>query len=104
VRDVAGALMHSLANYERMRGQVYNVGLSDANLSKRELCDRIASHVPEFVVHESDIAKDPDKRDYVVSNEKVERTGYRPAFTLDDGIAELVKGFAMIRNSKYSNV
>ena len=53
---------------------------------------------------ESAIGKDPDKRDYIVSNEKIERTGYRPAFSLDDGIRELIKGFAMIRNTKYSNV
>ena len=104
VRDVARAFLHGIDQFDGMKGQIYNVGLSDANLSKRELCDRIAVHVPEFVVHESDIGKDPDKRDYIVSNEKVERTGYRPAFSLDDGIAELVKGFAMIRNRKYANV
>lgn len=104
VRDVARAFLHGIDRFDAMRGQIYNVGLSDANLSKRELCDRIAAHVPEFVVYDSDIGQDPDKRDYIVSNEKVERTGYRPAFSLDDGIGELVKGFAMIRNRKYANV
>jgi nucleoside-diphosphate-sugar epimerase len=104
VRDVARVFLHGIDRFDAMKGQIYNVGLSDANLSKRELCDRIAAHVPEFVVHDSDIGKDPDKRDYIVSNDKVERTGYRPAFSLDDGIAELVKGFAMIRNRKYANV
>ena len=97
VRDVARAFLHGIDRFDAMKGQTYNVGLSDANLSKRELCERIQQHVPAFVVHESDIGQDPDKRDYIVSNEKIERTGYRPAFTLDDGIAELVKGFAMIR-------
>ena len=104
VRDVARAFLHGIDHFDAMAGQIYNVGLSDANLSKRELCDRISAHVPEFVVHESNIGKDPDKRDYIVSNEKIERTGYRPAFSLDDGIDELVKGFAMIRNRKYANV
>jgi nucleoside-diphosphate-sugar epimerase len=104
VRDVARAFLHGLEHFEAMQGQIYNVGLSDANLSKRELCDRIAAHVPGFVVHESSIGKDPDQRDYIVSNEKIERTGYRPAYSLDDGIEELVKGFAMLRNRKYSNV
>jgi nucleoside-diphosphate-sugar epimerase len=104
VRDVARAFLHGIDRFDEMRGQIYNVGLSDANLSKRELCDRIRAHVPEFVVHESNIGSDPDKRDYIVSNEKIERTGYRPVFSLDDGIAELVKGFAMIRNRKYANV
>ena len=87
-----------------MQGQIYNVGLSDANLSKLELCRRIQHHVPSFVIHESNIGRDPDKRDYIVSNEKVERTGYRPAFSLDDGIRELIKGFTMLRDTKYSNV
>ncbi len=104
VRDVARAFLHGIDHFESLQGQIYNVGLSDANLSKRELCDRIRAQVPDFVVHESNIGKDPDKRDYIISNEKIEKTGYRTAFTLDDGIAELVKGFAMIRNRKYANV
>jgi len=104
VRDVAQAFLHGIDRYDEMKGQVYNVGLSDANLSKLELCERIKSHVPSFMVYESAIGQDPDKRDYIISNEKIERTGYRPRFSLDDGIRELVKGFAMIRNTKYSNV
>ena len=104
VRDVARAFLHAIDHFDAMRGQIYNVGLSEANLSKMELCRQIQKHVPSFVIHESNIGKDPDKRDYIISNEKIERTGYKPAFSLDDGIRELVKGFAMIRNSKYSNV
>lgn len=104
VRDVARAFLHAIDNFDAMKGQIYNVGLSDANLSKLELCQRIQKHLPSFVIHESNIAKDPDKRDYIVSNEKIERTGYKPAFSLDDGIRELIKGFAMIRNAKYANV
>jgi nucleoside-diphosphate-sugar epimerase len=104
VRDVARAFLHGIDHFETMKGSPYNVGLSDANLSKRELCERIRQHLPSFVFIESEIGSDPDKRDYIVSNEKIERTGYRPAFSLDDGIRELIKGFAMIRNSRYSNV
>jgi nucleoside-diphosphate-sugar epimerase len=104
VRDVARAFLHGIDNFSAMKGQVYNVGLSDANLSKLELCQRIQMQVPSFVFVESAIGADPDKRDYIVSNEKVEGTGYRPAFSLDDGIGELVKGYAMIRDTKYSNV
>ncbi len=103
VRDVARAFLHAIDNFDRMAGQIYNVGLSDANLSKLELCRRIQKHLPSFVIHESDIGADPDRRDYIVSNEKIERTGYTPAFSLDEGIRELIKGFAMIRNTKYSN-
>jgi nucleoside-diphosphate-sugar epimerase len=104
VRDVTHAFLHAIDHFDAMKGQIYNVGLSDANLSKLELCQRIQTHLPSFVVYESNIGKDPDKRDYIVSNEKIERTGYRAAFSLDDGIRELIKGFAMIRNAKYSNV
>ena len=104
VRDVARAFLHGIDRFDTMKGGPYNVGLSDANLSKRELCERIQAHLPSFVYVESEIGKDPDKRDYIVSNEKIERTGYRPAFSLDDGIVELIKGFAMIRNTRYANV
>jgi nucleoside-diphosphate-sugar epimerase len=104
VRDVARAFLHGIDHFDAMKGGPYNVGLSDANLSKRELCERIQQHLPAFVFLESNIGKDPDQRDYIVSNEKIERTGYRPAFSLDDGIRELIKGAAMIRNLKYSNV
>jgi nucleoside-diphosphate-sugar epimerase len=104
VRDVARVFLHGIDRFDAMKGSPYNVGLSDANLSKRELCERIQSHLPSFVFIESAIGQDPDKRDYIVSNEKVERTGFRPVHSLDDGIRELIKGFAMIRNSRYSNV
>ena len=104
MRDVARAFLHAIDHFDAMKGQIYNVGLSDANLSKLELCERIHQQLPQFVIHESNIGKDPDKRDYIVSNEKIERTGYKTAFSLDDGIRELIKGFAMIRNAKYSNV
>jgi nucleoside-diphosphate-sugar epimerase len=104
VRDVARAFLHLIDRFDAMKGQIYNVGLSDANLSKRELCEQIRKHLPSFVIHESNIGKDPDKRDYIISNEKIERTGYKPAFSLDDGIRELIKGFAMIRNAKYTNI
>lgn len=104
IRDVAKAFMHSLQNFETMRGNAYNVGLSDANLSKIELCRTIQKYVPEFVYLEAPIGEDPDKRDYIVSNEKIEKTGFRPDHSLDDGIQELIRGYRMIRNVKFSNV
>lgn len=104
IRDVVGAFMHGMANYDRMRGQAYNVGLSDANLSKAELCERIKRQVPGFVHLEAPVGEDPDKRDYIVSNEKLEATGWRPNWSLDAGIGELIKGYRMLRNSRYSNV
>jgi len=104
VRDVSRVFQHGLANFERMKGQIYNVGLSDANVSKRELCEIIARHVPGFVFLEAPVGKDPDQRNYIVSNAKIEATDYKPAHSLDAGVAELVKGYKMIRNAMHGNV
>jgi len=104
VRDAARVFLHGLANFDAMRDHAYNVGLSDANLSKLELCQRIQQHLPKFVFLEAPHGEDPDRRDYMVSNEKIERTGFRPAYSLDDGIRELIKGYRMLRNSIHSNV
>lgn len=104
VRDVTRAFMHGLDNFETMKDNAYNVGLSSANLSKWELCEVIKKHIPDFVFLEAPVGEDPDKRDYIVSNEKLERTGWAPAYDLDFGIAELVKGYTMIKNTLYTNI
>lgn len=102
IRDVATAFIHAAFCYQPLQG-VYNVGLSDANLSKLDLCKKIKEHVPDFVFWESHVGEDPDKRDYIVSNAKIEATGFKPAYSLDDGIRELIKGYRMMRR-EYSNV
>ncbi len=104
IRDVAGAFLHALANYPLMNNQAFNVGLSEANLSKLELCARIKEQVPHFVYVEAPIGEDPDKRDYIVSNAKLEATGWRPEWPIERGIRELVKGFAMLGNSRFANI
>ena len=104
VRDVARVFMHGIDHFERMRGQIYNVGLSEANVSKRELCEHIRKQLPEFVFMDAPLGKDPDQRNYIVSNAKLESTGFRTATSLDAGIAELIKGYAMIRNTRFGNV
>ena len=104
VRDVARAFLHGIDNYEKMNGQIFNVGLSDANVSKKELCEVIQKQVPDFTFVEAPVGRDPDQRNYIVSNAKIEATGYRPRVSLDAGVRELIKGFAMIRNSVYGNV
>ena len=104
VRDVVKAFLYAVEHYDGMRGEPFNVGLSEANLSKAQLCERIARHVPGFVWMEAPIGEDPDKRDYVVSNEKLEKLGWRPDVSLDTGIQELVKGFRMLRNGRFANV
>jgi nucleoside-diphosphate-sugar epimerase len=103
-RDVARVFLHGLERFDAMRGQVFNVGLSDANVSKRELCDRIRRHLPDFVALDAPVGKDPDQRNYVVSNAKIEAAGFRTGTSLDAGIVELVKGFAMLRNTVHGNV
>ena len=87
-----------------MRGNIFNVGLSEANLSKKELCEAINIHAPDFMFIEAPIGKDPDQRNYIVSNAKIEGTGFKPAHSLDAGIQELIKGYTMIKNTKYGNV
>lgn len=104
VRDVAEAFAFALAHYDAMKGRPYNVGLSDANLSKRELCERIRAEVPEFVYFESNVGQDPDKRDYIVSNARIEAAGWRPTRSLDAGIRELVKTYRIARQRTFTNV
>ncbi len=104
IRDVVKGFEHAIANYEAMQGQAYNMGLSTANLSKLELCEVIKRQVPSFVFLEAPIGEDPDKRNYIVSNEKLERTGWAPDWSLERGISELIRGYKMIRNSRYANV
>ena len=104
VRDVSKAFQHGLNNFDKMKGQIYNVGLSDANVSKKELCEHIQKQIPQFTFIEAPVGKDPDQRNYIVSNAKIEATGYQPDFSLDRGIGELIKGYTMIRNSIYGNV
>ena len=104
VRDAAGAFIFAMDNFEKMQGRQYNCGLSDANLSKLELCAKIKEHIPAFTYIEAPVGTDPDKRNYIVSNERIESCGWRPSFTLDDGIEELIKVYTIIKNNKYSNI
>lgn len=104
VRDVSRVFQHAIVNFEKMKGQIYNVGLSDANVSKKELCERIQKQVQDFVFLDAPVGKDPDQRNYIVSNAKVEATGFQPIHSLDMGISDLIKGYTMIKNTRYGNV
>ena len=104
VRDVSRAFQHGLTNASKMKGQIYNVGLSDANVSKKELCDHIKAELPKFTYLEAAVGSDPDQRNYIVSNAKIEATGFKPQVSLKEGIRELIKGFTMLRNTRYGNV
>jgi nucleoside-diphosphate-sugar epimerase len=104
VRDVAKAFIHGMNNFEAMKGQAYNVGLSDANISKLELCEEIKKHVSDFYFVEAAVGEDPDKRDYIVSNEKIEKTGFKPDVSLSMGIGELVKAYQVLKRNQYANI
>jgi len=104
IRDIARVFIHCIDNFDAMKNEPYNVGLSDCSISKRRLCEEIKKQVPEFHIVESEIGKDPDKRDYIVSNEKIESTGFAPKFTLQYGISELIKAYQIVKRNQYANV
>lgn len=104
VRDVARAFVHALDNFDKMKNEPYNVGLSEANFNKLELCAEIKKHVPDFYFVEAAVGEDPDKRDYIVSNEKIEKTGFKPAVSLSMGIQELVKAYQILKRNQYANI
>ncbi len=104
VRDISKAFIHALNNFDKMKNQPYNVGLSDANLTKLQLCQEIKKLVPDFYFVEATIGEDPDKRDYIVSNEKIEKTGYRPDVSLQKGLQELIKGYQVIKRNQFANI
>lgn len=104
VKDISRVFQHGIDKFDTIKGEIYNVGLSEANVSKKELCAVIKNHLPEFTVIEAQIGKDPDQRNYIVSNQKIERTGFKATISLDDGIVELIKGYTMLKNSKYGNI
>ncbi|MBH09577.1 MAG: hypothetical protein CMG74_04335 [Candidatus Marinimicrobia bacterium] len=104
VRDVAKAFIFGINNYNKMKGEPYNVGLSTANFTKRELAEKIKEYVPDLYINSAEIGEDPDKRDYIVSNEKLETLGWVPENTIDSGILELIKGYNIIKPNSFSNI
>lgn len=104
VRDAAAAIIFAMDHFEEMKGKPYNCGLSSANLSKVELCEKIKEHIPQFMYLEASVGEDPDQRDYIVSNERLEKCGWKPHYSLDDGIEELIKVYTIIKRRQYSNI
>jgi nucleoside-diphosphate-sugar epimerase len=104
IRDVADAFVHAIRNAAAMAGRAYNVGLDSANLSKEELALKIREHVPNFLVHCSEIGQDPDKRNYIVSNQRLRESGFEARISLDDGLRELLKGYRMLARNRFQNV
>lgn len=104
IRDVADCFLYCVENAPRMTGKPYNVGLDTANLSKEELALKIKAFVPDFYIHFAEIGSDPDKRNYVVSNERLRQAGFEAQRTIEDGIRELLKGYRMLGRSLMKNV
>lgn len=104
VRDVADCMVYCIENAEKMIGRPYNVGLDAANLSKEELALRVKEYVPRFYIHFAALGSDPDKRNYIVSNQRLREAGFEAKRNLDDGIKELLKGYRMLGRGKFKNV
>ena len=104
IRDVADCFIHCLQNAEKMYGRPYNAGLDEANLSKEELSLKIQKYLPKFYIHFAAIGSDPDKRNYIVSNQRLREAGFEAKRSLDDGIQELVKGYKLMGRQRFKNI
>ena len=107
VRDIAYTFLHCIENYDKLNGEVFNVGLSNANLNKKELAETIKNYFPNLVIIENEFSTDKDNRNYIVSNDKLEATGWKPKYTIEDGINELMLAYKMVitdNNKKYTNL
>lgn len=107
VKDIAYTFLFCVENYDKLKGEVFNVGLSDANLNKLELAQQIKKHFPDLVIIENDFSSDFDNRNYIVSNEKLESYGWKPKYSIDDGIKELINAYKMVipfNNKNFTNL
>lgn len=104
VKDVVDAFVFGVDNLDKVKGQIFNFGLSEANISKQQLCERIKNQLPDFTFQDAPLAKDPDQRNYIVSNKKIEAIGMKAKVTLDEGISELIKGLGMFASYPYTNL
>lgn len=103
IRDVADCMLHAIHHAGAMTGKAYNLGLDDANLSKEELALKVKEYVPRLYIHFAPIGQDPDKRNYIVSNQRLRQAGFEARRSLDDGIKELLKGYRMEGRLLYRN-
>ena len=104
IKDAVRVFDFTITNFDKMRNEIFNVGLSSANLTKIQLAEKIKEYFPDFFIHCSEIKSDPDKRDYLVSNKKIEEMGWAPKYDLDFGIIELKKLYSMLNLNNFSNI
>ena len=103
VQDIARTFQFIIEFYDKCKGHAFNVGLSTANLSKLELAEKIKSHIPSLVIKQDDFKEDFDKRNYIVSNEKLEALGWKPIYDLDYGIKQLMSAYKIVINKNNQN-
>ena len=104
IRDIADCFIHCIGHSAKMVGRPFNVGLDSANVSKEELARTIKKHVPSFYVHYAAVGSDPDKRNYIVSNQRLREAGFEAKRSLDDGVRELIKGYRILGRKRFMNV
>lgn len=104
IHDVADCFIYCIENHKKMIGKAYNLGLDSENLSKEELAGKIKQHLPKFYIDFADISSDPDKRNYIVSSQRLKIAGFEAKRSLDEGIKELIKGYQFIRRSEFKNI
>jgi nucleoside-diphosphate-sugar epimerase len=104
VRDVADAFCFAIEHFDEMKGEAFNIGLSTANLSKRKLAETIRQFIPELYIHSASVGEDPDKRDYIISNDKIEQLGWKPKVSLEEGIQSLIAAYPFLRINVFKNI
>lgn len=107
VQDIARTFEFIIENYDKCKGHAFNVGLSTANLSKLELAEKIKQHIPSLVIKQDEFKEDFDKRNYIVSNDKIEGLGWKPMYDLDYGIKQLIDAYQIVitnNNRSFTNL
>ena len=104
IRDIARVFIYCIENFKKMKNEIYNIGLDEVNLNKEELCVEIKKQISDLIIIKSEVGEDLDKRNYIVSNNKIKKTGFSTKFSLEDGIRELIKGYQIIKRNQFSNI
>jgi len=103
IEDVAECFCYCIEHLDEMKGEAYNFGLDEANLSKAELAAKIREYVPSLYVHFAEVGRDPDRRNYIVSNAKIRGKGFAARRSIDEGIQQLLKAYRMMPRGYFKN-
>jgi len=103
IDDVVDGIIYSINNFNKLKSQIYNLGLSSANLTKIMLAKKIKNQLPKLKINIIKNIKDPDQRDYYVSNKKIEKKGFIAQIKIEDGIKELINIFTYSKEKINNN-